>query len=263
MPYTLAHPGFSLYLFRKLKSRVGTTGLVVGSIFPDTDILFRISNSRFHIYKYGFLDVFLIILPLSILTGLFFHQYIKPVLLKKVDMLSLNLSEEILNFKYIPWFKKNFHKEILGVVLAVYLHIFLDIISHWDAYYGGYILNYFIYPHPKSLKIGYIITLYFPIVLFSLIGFWLLHKFFLNIKINIIQLLGVLTTTVKNHFGYWLIFGLYGVLLSYLKIQKSGFEPDFKIDYLFISLTSGFILAFFTFPLIYSTFKWLKFKLKK
>jgi hypothetical protein len=262
MPYTLAHPGFSLYLFRNIKSRVGTTGLVVGSFFPDTDILFRISNSRFHIYQYGFLDVFLIILPLSILTGLFFHQYVKPVLFEKVDILPLNLSQESLNFEYFPWFKKHYPKEIMGVILAVYLHIFLDNISHWNAHYGGFLLNYIIYPHVNSYKIGYNFALYFPVIFFTLIGFLFLYKFFLSIGINYFQLLNVVVGTAKKHFGYWLLFGLYGILLSYLKILKSGFEPDFKIDYLAISLTSGYILAFFTFPLIYSTFERLKLKLK-
>jgi hypothetical protein len=209
------------------------------------------------------LDVFLIILPLSILTGLFFHQFIKPVLLKKVEVLPLNLSQETLNFDYLPWFKKNFYKEIIGVILAVYIHLFLDNISHWNAYYGGYILNYFIYPHPNSHEIGYTTTLYFPIIFFTLIGFWFMYKYFLSIGINYIQLLNVIVGTAKKYFGFWLLFGLYGTLLSYLKIQKSGFEPDFKFDYFAISLTSGFILAFFTFPLIYSTFEWLKLKLKK
>lgn len=263
MPYTLAHPGFSLYLFRNIKSKVGTTGLVVGSFFPDTDILFRISNSRFHIYQYGFIDIFLIILPLSILTGLFFHQFVKPALLKKVVILPLNLSQETLNFEYLPWFKQHYPKEIIGVILAVYLHIFLDIISHWNAYYGGYVLNYFIYPHPNSHEIGYTITLYFPVILFTLMGFWLLYKFFLSIGINHIQLLNVVVGTAKKHFVYWFLFGFYGLFLSYLKIQKSGFEPDFKIDYVAISLTSGFIMALFTFPLIYSTFERIKLNLKK
>lgn len=254
MPYTLAHPGFSLFMLRSFKERVGTTGLVMGSIIPDTDILFRFSNSRFHIYQYKFYDVAFFIVPLALAAGFYFHWLLKPVLKDKLYLKPLNISEETLNFSVNDWFRKNYFKELLGVIVAVYLHLFIDKISHTDAWHTAYFFHFFLYPDPYLFNFYYLIGQYFLLIFFSFLGFYLLYDFFDKKGVSIRQWLEVLTGTIVNYWKFWSSFLLFSLLVFSAKFLKSGFEDKFLFDYAAIHFTSGILTAFFIFPVLFGVF---------
>lgn len=254
MPYTLAHPGFSLFLFKRLKDKVGTTGLVMGSIIPDTDILFRFTNSRFHIYQYKFYEVAFFIVPLALAAGVYFHWLLKPVLINKIYLKPLKISDETLSFDYREWFKRNYIKELTGVFLAVYLHIFLDAISHPNAWYVAYYLHIFLHPDPELFEFYYMTGMYFLPVLLSLLGIYLLYTLFYKTGFSFRQLLEVLNGTIIHYWKFWTSFLFFSLLVFVAKFLKSGFEDNFLFDYAAIHFTSGILTAFFIFPVLYGLF---------
>ena len=78
-------------------------------------------------------------------------------------------------FNYLHYLKNNFVKVALSMMLAVFLHLFLDIISHLDAY-PYRIIGEYLFNSEKAGHFFYYLAMYFPPVFFSITGFYLLYN---------------------------------------------------------------------------------------
>jgi hypothetical protein len=110
LPYTFAHPGFTLP-FKKLKPALfSTTGLIFGSIAPDYDIILRFTNSRFHILQYDLKSILCIIFPIAFFSAIYFHLVIRNVLIYVAPQNLKKHLEEYRTFDYILFLKENYRK---------------------------------------------------------------------------------------------------------------------------------------------------------
>ena len=73
MPYTFAHIGFVLPFKKKWPVQLSMTGLIFGSITPDYDFLFRLTNISDHLFQYDFACIVFIFYPLALLSAISFH----------------------------------------------------------------------------------------------------------------------------------------------------------------------------------------------
>lgn len=249
MPYTLSHPGFILPFKKWQPQWFSATGFVFGSIAPDFDILLRLSNARFHLFDYSGYEILFLILPLAMLSGTYYHLVIRGVLLRQLPA----VVRSRFNRGQHPTFKTR--PALRGIRLAysalaaILLHIFLDNISHWDAYpfkiYGWIYYNNF-----WAGIIYYYIALYAPVLLFSLGGI-LLILYYINPK----NLPAQFVYAALKHpplQRFTLVFGILTLLVAVLKITISGIEAGFYIDHIVISLTNGMLVSFFLTPTLYA-----------
>lgn len=249
MPYTFAHPGFALPL-KKIKPGIfSSTGLIFGSITPDFDIILRFSNQRIHIFQYNLTDIFLIILPIAFISSIYFHLVIRNILIEYTPSILQNSIIKYKNYDFLNYLKKNSIKVILSILLAILLHLFLDLISHLDAY-PFKVMGDTYFKSSMAGDIFYYIAIYLPPVLFTFAGFYLLFK---NITITpSLVSITKLILTEKNSRNFILYYILITFIMSILKLSISGIEQQFIIDSFVISFTNGLIISFFVTPTIFA-----------
>ena len=249
MPYTLAHPGFTLPLKKRYAAFFSTTGLVFGSIAPDFDIILRFSNQRMHIFQYGLREIIFLILPIAIASSIYFHLVIKNIL---IDYAPAALRENLVIYKNKNILKNtttDWMRLILSALFAIFIHLGLDLLSHYDAF--TFQLNAMLYY--QSLIIGYIVyyfAMYFPPLFFTGAGFYLLYYSIKkeNIRIpNAQQWVHAAATRL-----FLTVFIMVDLLFAVIKMGISGIEKKFMIDSIVISMTNGFLISFFVTPSIFA-----------
>lgn len=249
MPYTLAHPGFTLPLKKKYASFFSTTGLVFGSIAPDFDIILRFSNQRMHIFQYGLHEILFLILPIAVASAIYFHLVIKNIL---IDYAPAPLREDLVKYKNQNILKNsaaNWIRLVASALLAIFMHLGLDLLSHYDAF--TFQINAMLYY--QSLIIGYIVyyfAMYFPPLFFTGIGFYLLYYSIKKENIKTPQILQWTQNTYTRNF--LLVYIVITIIFAAIKIGISGIEKKFMIDSVAISLTNGFLISFFATPSIFA-----------
>jgi hypothetical protein len=130
MPYTFAHIGFTLPVYKRFHRYFSVTGLVFGSIVPDFDILFRLTNVRYHIFEYDLKTILFIICPIGLICALFFHLFCRNVIIEQLPDNLHQKYKRYLTVDFIKIFKRDYIRIAASVILAILLHIFLDYISH-------------------------------------------------------------------------------------------------------------------------------------
>ena len=248
MPYTLSHPGFILPLKKWNPELFSTTGLVFGSIAPDYDILLRLTNARFHLFQYDWKEILFLILPLAVFSGVYFHLLIRKVLLKLLPSgirARIDLRKRS-TFKTKPAFR--IMRLTWSALAAILLHIFLDNISHWDAF-PFKIYGWIYYNNYWAGIIYYYLALYTPALLFSVAGLILIYYYMdpKNLKMDVI------TEAIRHRpfLEFSLVFLIITLAIAAIKIFVSGLEKGFYIDHIVISLTNGMLVSFYLTPAIF------------
>lgn len=237
MPYTFCHPAYLLSLKHR-HITISYYAIIIGSIVPDFDILFRLTDTRIHIFSFNVKDVLLYILPLSITLWCYMEWVIHPIL--------KNLG--FINSERMTIDAKTVLVNILVLLVAILLHLFLDFISHWDAFLiqsiiyantGNYILSYFFYYY----------ALYGNVIIISFIGLILLLK---HIKSNADVRNSILQFLYNHHTkAITLLTFSIALFLFIPKYYIAKKEHSFFIDIIIINATGVFILACFISPVIY------------
>ena len=169
MPLTFAHPGFVFPLQKKFPNFFVTEALVIGSVVPDMDIVFRFSNTEQHIFDYSLFCVFFQLLPLAWLMGAVYHFFVKK-------QLAIFFHEKIAHAQ--DFFSINyFFRYSLSVLLAVFLHLFLDAISHPNAWICAYVVCMKL-DMMHLFDAVYFFFWYAPQFLFSIAGFVLIFYYY-------------------------------------------------------------------------------------
>jgi hypothetical protein len=241
MPFTFAHPGFTLPFKKWKPAWLSTTGLVFGSIAPDMDILLRLTNPRFHIFQYDLKCVFLNIFPIALLFSIYFHLVMRNILIDHLPRALYDRCEPYKNFQYLQFLKANILRVIISIFLAIYLHLFLDMISHWNAaafrVYGGMMYQSLI----VSL-VYYYISIYVPALIFTIVGFYLLLHY--N-KLALKDISGSTWAALRDpeKIAFYILFILLAVLIAFVKTFFTGIEKSFPADSLIINLTNGCMIS--------------------
>jgi Domain of unknown function (DUF4184) len=131
MPFTFAHPAIILPLLRFPKSKFSATGLIIGSLSPDFEYFIRIK--MYSEYSHTWAGLFYFDLPLGLLVGWIFHQYIRDALILN---LPLALKSRFWEFHSRDW--NGYVWQHGAVVLGSFLlgaasHIFWDSFTHSDG----------------------------------------------------------------------------------------------------------------------------------
>lgn len=261
MPYTLVHPGFSAWIKNKWLPWLSWNGIIFGSLVPDFDILFRLTDSRFHLINGGIIPVLLLLIPLTIILSLIFHAFIKNYLIdtfpEKFQILLLPFK----SFNYINFLKQNYLKEILSVFLAIELHYLLDFISHWNAWYCMMAFHVLVYPSLLLKPFTYYLCWYFPQIAATALGFYFLYKYYFKNNISWLEVKQVIGNLKQQTKLYLLIFILNWLLFTILKLLLLGYESrSFAWHYIIIYATGGLIFSFFVTPLLMQGWMRLTFK---
>jgi hypothetical protein len=245
MPFTLAHPGFIYHLKKWKPNLFSMEALVIGSFVPDFDLIFRFSNNRFHLFTFSPLNILFVIFPLSILTWLFYKFFLqKPIYyifdgtLKNNDFLT----------------KKELMVLCSSLFLSILIHIFLDLFAHPDAYYFAMAICSFL-DNLNFYKPLFLIFLYFPLVFFSLLGFYLLYKQMK--KTNYFTKTVILNWFNTDKIPFWIGFSTTALIVFLIKLKLNGLEKGFSFDSIILHALSGFfydgIISLFLFGFIKKT----------
>lgn len=252
MPYTFAHPGFSLWLKNKWLKKMSTNGLIFGSISPDFDILFRFTNPRFHLFYLNLITIFVILLPLSILLSFIFHRFVRNIW---IDNLPEAISKKLIqfkNFNYVKWFRSNYKIEIASIVFALVLHFLLDLVFHWNADAYMRMVHEGIYPKYSLVKFHYYFGWYFPMIFSTFLGFYLLYKLYDGSKYFTKAFKQDLINMGATKIAFWMTLLFISVLFSFLKLYLFKYEGNgFAWHSLIIYFTSGLIFSFYATPLLF------------
>lgn len=246
MPFTFAHIGYVLPIKKKWTSQLHISGLIFGSIAPDYDILFRFTENRHHIFQYDLFCVLGMIFPLALVSLIAFHLYCQKILLK---MLPLNFQSYLTPFLSIELkneLKINGIKIAISILIAIYLHLLLDVLGHlFDAYS---IKMFFLFlTNSDSIAVSsYYAAIYFPPLLLSFIGFYFII-IYLPLPLRNTSSFQLNTQQLK----FWMLLFALTCFYSMIKYFYTMKETDFAIDFIVITFTSSFMLAFFSICLFY------------
>ncbi|MEZ5009054.1 MAG: DUF4184 family protein [Chitinophagales bacterium] len=264
MPYTLAHPGFSIWIKRNWLKNLSYNGLMFGSITPDFDILFRFTESRFHIIGFNFIAIFVILVPLTIILSLIFHHFSRNTL---IDYLPNTISKKLQytkHFNYYRFLKENYTIELTSILIGIVFHFFLDYISHWDAYYFMFVVFkalFFIGLSPSYYfaEFTFYFGWYFPQVIATALGAYLIYKYWIENQFTLKHLFQEIIKMPAKKIIFWLIFSILAFLFVVLKFVLFNYEGNgYAWHSLVIYLTGGLVLSFFTTPILFHQI--LKFK---
>ena len=255
MPFTFSHIGYVLPIQKKWKEKFSITGLVFGSLAPDYDILFRLTNVRFHIFQYDIKTILLLIFPLALLSALLFHLFCRNIIIENLPLTYQLQYKKYQSFNFFEQFKKQYLRISFSIIFSIYLHLFLDFLCHClNAYYIKMIILSITQNYTISIFF-YIFAIYGLPVLFSVIGFYLIYVYEYHKKISIKNL--ILT---KSKFIFWFIMFLFTVVFSAVKFCITEVDKEFFIDFIVISVTSSFLIAVYATCICYFCIEKIKSK---
>lgn len=245
MPHTFMHPGF-MYPLRKWKGTLfSTTGWVFGSLAPDYAFLLRLTNPRFHLFQYDWKTILLIIFPMALLSAVYFHVVIRNVLIQTAPGPIRQHYTAYADFDFVRYLRTHFPKVSMSILLAILLHLLLDLTVHLDAntfkmiawnYYGTFWSGIFYY----------YLTMYGPAVIMSAVGLY----FIIQMLREEGWLIGWFRALLhhKPAMRFLLLFGLFTIIFSAFKILWNGIEAGFAFDTFAIGITNGLLISFFLTP---------------
>lgn len=238
MPYTFLHPGFVLPFARWFPRFLSIPALIMGSFVPDLDIIYRFSETRYHIFSYSTTNILFELLPIGIILTYYFKLIILPI--SKDGTIDLHPKNYLQHFKELP-------KIATSVLLAIGVHLFLDQYVHFNDAQSlsseiGQNLGY----EPADFNKIYLILLYLPQVIASGIGL---------ILMMIMSYVYRKETRHYTHFlqKNWLLTiilsGLIMLSFTSMKVIKVGIEHRMQMDSILIGITCGLMSAFLLTPI--------------
>ncbi len=235
MPFTLVHPVFVVPIYNRMKAYCIPIALIAGSIVPDYDIIFRFTETRHHIFRFDVVTVLAVLLPLSLLSVFFYAYIMRDFMIEKCPPLLRHIGQNIPVFD-IKNTKKNYLLLLVNILLSIYFHIFLDLISHYDAWTIMEIVKYKISDYEPLLKATYWGSIYLPQLFFLLLGLYIMYSNFHDY----LAYFNWRDFVEKRILGYYLLV----LIIAVCKISLSGLHAEFGIDVIVISFFCGFTLAF-------------------
>lgn len=250
MPFTFAHIGYILPLQKKWREKLSITGLIFGSIAPDYDFLFRLTNVREHLFQYDLPCIFFIIYPLALISALSFHFFCKNIVFENLPVYFQQKYRECYSVDFFASLKSNFLRLSYSIIFAILLHLFLDFLCHFlNAYeVKMYVLQYI--QNDTIGNIAYFSGCYALPVLFSIIGIYLFYMYEFDRPISLHYFL-----MTKKQLIFWTAIFLNTIVLCSIKLCLTETNQTFLIDFFIIAITSAFIFAFYLTCLLFYFFQ--------
>lgn len=242
MPFTLVHPAFVLPIYTRIKSYCIPVGLIAGSLVPDYDIIFRFTETRHHLFAFNLRSIFGILTPLSFITVFFYTYILRDFMMQRCPPLLQQIAVQLPAFPFRSN-RKEYILLFLNIVGAIYLHLFLDMISHYDAWSIMQYVKYRISGNEILLNFTYWGSMYIPQLIFMLWGLYILY---INCKDYLVYF-SWKDFFSKRMLGYYII----AHVIALIKISLSGIKAEFGIDVIIISLFCGYTLAFAILAILY------------
>lgn len=216
------------------------SALVMGSMAPDLDIIYRFTNTRHHIFDYSMWNILTMILPIAVCMTAFMKLVMIPVYVTGRMRLDKDAFSALL--RKLP-------SILFTALVAIVIHLMLDNITHIDdivikARYHAENLG----REPDDYHDFYYLMMYGPTMLISgvglVMGFW--HVWWYR---N--QLLAY-THFFRSTIRRWSLISLLTfVSFSLLKHITVGVEDQMRLDSYAISITCGLLSSFLLSPVIY------------
>ncbi len=246
MPFTFSHIGFVLPIQKKWKDKVSITGLIFGSLAPDYDILFRLTNVRFHIFLYNFKTIFLLIFPLALISAFCFHFFCRNIIIENLPSKLELKYQNYKTFNFLQHFKQHYFIVSASIFLAILFHLVLDFLCHCLNAYSVKMLILQLTQNDSIANISYGFSIYGLPIIFSIVGFYLIYRYE-NFKRILLK--DLMLTTQK--FKFWITMFILIIIFSCIKLYISEVDNEFFIDYIIISLTSSFLVAVYATCILY------------
>ncbi|MCO5231788.1 MAG: DUF4184 family protein [Chitinophagales bacterium] len=238
MPYTLVHQGFVLPLARWLPRYFHVPALIVGSWVPDLDIIYRFSETRYHLFSYSKVNILFVLIPIGVLMTYFLSWIWIP--LAQYGTVSRYRQDYIASLKKLP-------QIVLSVGLAIILHLYLDKFSHLNDAEGlglriGTDLGY----ENNEMQPIFTLLSYLPQIALSVIGLLLVFFFIWSYRKDIFEYTAFLRANISHA---TILFLLISIGFAAMKVIKAGIEQHKSFDSIAIGITCGLMSAFFLLPL--------------
>lgn len=133
MPFTFSHPAIVLPLTLLPRHWFSLTGLVIGSLTPDFEYFLRMRVGS--IYSHTIDGLFWFDLPLGLLLTFLFHNIVRNRLYANLPTF---LKSRFLTFNQFDWngyFKRNWIKVTISILIGATSHIFWDSFTHDHGYF--------------------------------------------------------------------------------------------------------------------------------
>lgn len=248
MPYTFVHPGF-FYPLKQWKPHLfSTTGWIFGSIAPDYAFLLRLTNPRFHLFQYDWKTILFLIFPMALLSAVYFHVVIRNILMDAAPPRLQAQLNHYRNFNFLSHLRKNWFSVSTSILMAILLHLLLDLTVHFDAYTFQHIAWVFYMNYVVGIMYYYL-AMYIPAITLSIAGAYFLYRWLFDEGFRIRNITELLTyhSSRKLLISFLVIAAIFGSI----KILLTGIESGFAIDTLAIGGTNGMLISFFITPTLF------------
>lgn len=250
MPYTFAHIGFVLPFKKKWPVQLSMTGLIFGSITPDYDFLFRLTNISDHLFQYDLACIVFIIYPLALLSAISFHLICMNVIIDNLPAYFQQTIQRRDNKAYPLYLKNNFIRLSYSIFLGIFMHLFLDFFGHIE---NPYTFKLYILNKTNNMAMGQIAFLlgcYALPILFSISGFYLLYVYLLNKKLSM-----KMVELNKQQWYFWFSIAIATTLIAILKFLYTDSGKLYIFDTVAIITTASLIVAMYSVCLVYKIVK--------
>jgi Domain of unknown function (DUF4184) len=237
MPLTFSHPAIILPAKYLPERWVSMTGLIIGSIAPDFEYFIRMRVES--MYSHTWTGMFWFDLPLSILLTFIYHHIIRNPLICNLPVFLKKRLSRYMDFNWMQYFKHNFLKVIICLLVGISSHIFLDSFTH---------------PHGDFVKLIPFLHQETTVFGINMLTFKLAHYIstFIGAFIVGYAIIRIPKATdyakSRNPFYYWFIVIGTGVVLANIRILLG--IPYWDYYTVATSAVSGFIIGSIMAPLL-------------
>ncbi len=168
MPFTASHPALILPLLKK--RWLSASGLLMGSMVPDFEFFLRMKAEG--PYGHTLLGMFWLNIPIALGFIFLYHGLVRNSLIKSLPSYFERRMRLFLAFDWNVYFRKNYGKVLLSIVLGNLSHLFWDAFTHFDGFFVTKIsfLNTLIWSIPLYDLLQYACSLVGALAIWHYIG---------------------------------------------------------------------------------------------
>jgi len=230
MPFTFSHPAIVLPFCKSKRIQLSLTGLIIGSIIPDMEFLFRLKET--HIFGHTWWGIVLFDVPVAIILAFVFHIVVRNVLILNLPNQLRQRFTSFIPFNWVDYFNQNKLRVFVSVVIGIFSHLFLDSFTHK---YGHIAKSSRLFFYKLSFLNYHVPVFMLLQIAFSVIGALYIAWFILKMK------KGKDIQPANYIIGYWVTFFVVAILIMALRFVIYN-KHQSKAD-IVIAITGSFVYA--------------------
>jgi hypothetical protein len=230
MPFTPGHPAIVLPF---VKSRYfSATGLIVGSMSPDFEYFFRLSVNG--LYGHTVAGLFYFNIPVTFLLSILFHTIVKRNLISNLPEFFQRRFQDVLNYDFITYLKKNWIIFLVSAAIGTGSHIFWDSFTHNDRFFVRLFSDFYdstyVYFHGAN----------YPL-------FYVLQQVSTAVGLTVVFLYIILKKPQDNfqpappRIGYWIM--VFAIAITVLRIRFLIHPSDYNLGNVVVTGISGLLVG--------------------